>query len=288
MHFLQIPNPLADPVMALLIQIVITAAGVVVSFFVATYRGEMAATRFTLDETKRMDHARILVNSTFVNIRGTLPYVNEMLKVREKDEGGLSIITAKIVRGDISYETKLMLEHLSTGYPHVEKAMTNYRVTYNLLADRTFEIYDKALQMLKDVCSPERIGFEASISYEGILRAFSEEITNQFVFKRKPNLVKHTQDGYVRLGQYDILQISKDRGEILVRAINSLFDSHAIVGSLLLVWMDAQPLHAERKKIEDELNRIKAWVDAGIHLEGSCEAGIKAKYEVANHYYFPI
>lgn len=278
---LQLPNPLEDPLTILILQVIIATAGVVVAFFVATYRGEMAATKFSINETRRRDHALRLIEKALESIKESLTNIELILGVRPKSSDELTIGKMDIHKM-VYPEKELLLKHLETGYEQLYGMISNYQETYNKLADSSLVIYNKAIQTLKDACKEETLGFSVDIKYARTIEAFSGGVTSQLAHSNSSKLARYARDNHVWLGSYDIVaRLTQEQGEKLAKAINSLFQDPEIFGQLEQIWKDAQPLIEDRNRIKNEINMLKTYVEAGVHLEGSCQAGMKAGYEKA-------
>jgi len=77
----QLSNPLVDPVAILVLQAAIAAAGVLISYWVATKYGEMAAAKYLLNENRRREHALKLVAEPIQRLKSSLRYIGDILRV---------------------------------------------------------------------------------------------------------------------------------------------------------------------------------------------------------------
>ena len=128
-------STLIDPINTL-----ISLLGVVVAFFVANYRGEMAATKYAQSETKRREHERILITNPINNLK---PYLYDIKNILNHGSQYLDIHQLR------SPDTEFFYEHLKTGYPKLWQTIFRYENTYNSRASQVDSIYQSASDLLE-------------------------------------------------------------------------------------------------------------------------------------------
>lgn len=278
---LQIPNLLADPVVILILQVAIAAVGVAVSFWVANYRGEMAATKYTLNETRRREHALMLVTEPLKSLQNSLRYVERILQVGTT-RGEFYIFKVEL-HEHRSPEIEFLFEHLKNGYPQLLQAIYRYQDSYNKIVDRVLTTYRRALDLLEQTWGVEpdllTVVTSPKIYAARAIEAFSKEVTNRLVHEDEPRIATVQSPGTINVWSTNIVAFPETDAERIVHDLNSILEDPEIFGQLQQLWEEARPLRKERDEIDFQLERIRAFAHAGIFLQGSCTAGREAHYE---------
>lgn len=272
---------LADPVVILVLQVIIAAVSVIASFWVANYRGEMAATKYTLNETRRREHALMLVAEPIQSLKGSLRYIEQIFQVGTTSIGELYQFKVDI-HARKSPESEFLFEHLNTGYSQLWQAICRYQDSYNKIADQVLATYRRALDLLEqrwietDLLT---VAPSPKIYAARAVEAFSKEVTSRLVYENEPRFATIQGSNIIMVYSTNIQTMSERDADEIVRDINSILEDPKVFGQLKQLWEEARPLHKERKQIDIQLERIRAFAQAGIFLQGSCTAGRKAHYE---------
>lgn len=278
---LQIPSLLADPVVILILQVAIAAVGVAVSFWVANYRGEMAATKYTLNETRRREHALMLVTEPLKSLQNSLCYVERILQVGTT-RGEFYIFKVEL-HEHRSPEIEFLFEHLKNGYPQLLQAIYRYQDSYNKIVDRVLTTYRRALDLLEQTWGVEpdllTVVTSPKIYAARAIEAFSKEVTNRLVHEDEPRIATVQSPSIINVWSTNIVAFPETDAERIVHTLNSILEDPEIFGQLQQLWEEAKPLREERDEIDFQLERIRAYAHAGIFLHGSCTAGREAHYE---------
>jgi len=256
---LQIPNPLADPIVILVLQVVIAAASVVVSFWVANYRGEMAATKYTLNETRRREHALMLAAEPIQSLKGSLRYIETILQVGTTSTGELYLFRVEIDEHS-SPEIEFLFEHLNTGYPQLRQAICRYQDSYNKIVDRVLATYQRALDLLEQMWGAETdllpVAPSPKIFAARIIGAFSKEVTSRLVHENEPRLATVQSPSNINVGGTNIPNMPETDSERMVNDLNLILEGSEVFGQLQQLWEEARPLRKERKQIDYQLEHI--------------------------------
>ncbi|MFX0207084.1 MAG: hypothetical protein ACFFDT_13935 [Candidatus Hodarchaeota archaeon] len=281
----QISNLLADPVAILVLQAIIAALGVAVSFWVANYRGEMAATKYTLNETRRREHALMLVSEPMRNLKNSLLYIEKILQVGTTSTGEFYLFKVDIHENK-SPEIEFLFEHLKTGYPQLWQTICRYQDSYNKIVDRSLATYRRALDLLEqkwgamgDETKLLTVAFSPKIFAARAIEAFSKEVTSRLVYENEPHLATVQSPTTITVGGRNIETMSEFDAQTIAYDLNSVLEGTEIFGQLEQLWEVAKALREERDQIDYQLNQIRAYAHAGIFIQGSCIAGRKAHYE---------
>ena len=281
---------LADQVVILVLQVVIAVVGVIVgvivSIWVAKHYGEMAATKYTLNETRRREHALMLSAEPMQDLKRSLYYINSILEVGVHHAGELYLFKVDINRHS-SPEIEFLFEHLKTGYPQLWQAICRYQDSYNKIADRVLETYRRAMDLLEQMWGAEpdllTVAPYPKIYTARAIEYFSKEVTSRLAHENEPRTATVQSQNNINLWSTNLATKSETDGERIVHDLNSILESPEVFGQLQLLWEEARPLREERDQIDYQLERIRAYAHAGIYLQGSCTAGRKAHYEIGKN-----
>ena len=267
---------LVDPVVILVLQVVIAAVSVIASFWVANYRGEMAATKYTLNESRRREHALMLVTEILQSLQGSLRYIEQIYQVGTTHTGEFYIFKVEF-NEHRSPESEFLFEHLNTGYPQLLQAIYRYQDSYNKIIDRVLVTYRRALDLLEQMWGAEpnllTVASSPKIYAARLIEAFSKEVTSRLVYENEPRSASVQSPDIINVWSTTFATKSKTDGERIVHDLNSILEGPEIFGQLQQLWEEARPLRKEREQIDIQLERIRAYAQAGIFLNGSCSAG---------------
>ncbi len=115
-------SALADPIVILALQALISLLGVAASFWVATNRGEMAATKYAQNETQRKEHERILITTPLDQLKTSVYRIDNVL---------INCSQYMDIHQFRSPDAEFFYEHLKTGYPELWQTIFRYESTYN-------------------------------------------------------------------------------------------------------------------------------------------------------------
>ncbi len=261
-----------DDATILLLQAGIAAIGVILSIIVANRWGELAATRYTLNESRRREHAQVLV--TEIQRLG-ISYVESIFDVWVNQE---KLAKHKVnIHYFMSSNIELFLAHLETGYNSLYKDILNYQDNYNKKVDTVLAIYNKALTILNEFSAKQSVRW--AVGPPRVIEAFVGEVIRRLVHQNQPNVATIIEHN-VMFGNQILASADNVTEEEKIRDIvNSLFERQEIFGELKTVWKDIQPIGEKHKNINKQLEQISAYVNSGVYLSGSCPAGKAAGYE---------
>jgi hypothetical protein len=279
---LQLQNSLADSSFILILQVIIATLGVILSFWVANYRGEMAATKYTLKEARRREHVLMLVDEPMHILESSLLVIDGILKVWYTHPGKLNTMRVDIY-SDKSPETSFLFEHLSTGYPQLWQAICRFQDSYNKIVDQVLAIYQRALDLLEEkwgAITDLRTGVTSPKTYAAeAIDNFSKEVTNRLQWGKEPLKATVKTPDIITFWSTDIDSVPWADAETIVHDLNSILEDPEVFRQLQQLWEEAKLLRKEREQICSQLDRIKAFTRAGIFLRGSCTVGREANYE---------
>lgn len=269
-------NALADPLVILVIQALISLLGVAAAFWVANYRGEMAAAKYAQSETQRREHMRTLITNPINQLRTYLYDINNILYNRHQN---IDIHKLK------SPEAEFFYEHLNTGYPPLMQTICRYKESYNGIVDQVNSIYQKASDLLEQKWGdePDFINMEPPLKsfIDQVIAYFSDEVAQRLVNNTEPKLssIYPTDSDTIMVGSsYIIIYSPIDRKKV-VSDINLILEGSEVFGEIQKLWEESKPLSEVLIQINYELNLLRSLVYAGVPLKGSCIAGREANYE---------
>lgn len=265
-----------SPIVVLVIQTLIGLATIAASIWVASTRGEMAATKYAQNEAQRRDHWRTLVTKPINHLIKQLLQISNILHRRRQK---IDIHKLK------SIDTEFFYEHLNTGYPQLMQTICRYQESYNGKVEQVNSIYHRASELLEQKWEddPEIINMKPHLKsfINDLIGYFSSEVAMSFVNNTEPRSVSiptNSANTILICNSHIIIDESIDR-EKVVSDLNLIFESTEVYGELQKLWEESQPSSKVPKQIIDELNLIRGWVMAGVPLKGSCSAGREANYE---------
>ncbi len=174
---------LADPIVILALQALISLLGVAASFWVATNRGEMAATKYAQNETQRKEHERILITNPLDQLKTSVLRIDNFL---------INYSYYMDIHQFISPDTEFFYAHLKTGYPELWKTIFRYEITYNSRVNEVDSIYQSASDSLEKKWGEDpNFNIEPHLlktDIERIIEAFHGEVVRRLIHDREPQL----------------------------------------------------------------------------------------------------
>ena len=263
----------ADSIDILIMNLLISLVGVLLSFWVANYRGEMAATKYAQSETKRREHERILITNPINQLKTYLYDITNILINRSQN---IDIHKLK------SPDAEFFYEHLKTGYPKLMQTINRYEDSYNRIANQVNSIYQSASDLLEKKWKHDpdlNIKVHQLKSHiNQIIAHFSGEVAHRLINNTKPKLSSiHPNDSdTIIVGSSHIIIYSFIDRETVVNDLNLILEGSEVFGKLQQLWEKSKSLSEVRSQIHYELELMKSLVYAGVTLKGSCVACIKA------------
>ena len=250
----------------------------IVSFLVAIYFGEMAATKYAQKETKRREHERILITNPLAQLQRAVYHIDNFLINRSQN------IDIHQLR---SPDVEFFHEHLKTGYPKLWKTILEYKNTYNSMANQADSIYQSASDLLEkkweDDPNLKIEAYQLKSNIKRIIESFSGEVVRRVIYGNEPQLMSaHLRDPpQIIVGANNIMITSGiDLGKI-VTDLKLILEGSEVFGELQQLWEKSRSLSIVQSDIYYELELMKSLVHSGVHLEGWCTVGIAANYEYA-------
>jgi len=271
---------MTEQISTLLLNALISA---IVSFLVSIYFGEMAATKYLQKETLHREHDLLLVGEPLNGLRGSIRYYSDVVtQVYVNLQNGEISIPRMNITDRISIEEELLHEHLDSGYPQLLQSIKTYQDSYNGLRDRVNATYQKGMDLLMHRWVTEKeltaMNFLPERLCARILRIFKDEVSSRLFEKRVPIYALSDNDLIIwGTEQFNV----GDEIEALqfVSDINDILEGPEIYEEIKKSWLEAESLREEREKIDNDLDRIIASVNAGVPFGGWCTVGIAANYE---------
>ncbi len=271
-------NALADPIVILALQALISLLGVAASFWVATNRGEMAATKYAQNETQRREHERILITNPLDQLKTSVLSINNVL---------INRFHYMDIHQSRSPDTEFFYEHLKTGYPELWQTIFRYENTYNSRVSQVELIYQNASDLLE-----KKWGDDPNFNIEThqlkndikrIIEAFYGEVVRRLIHDTELQLPSaHLEDPpRIIVGATHIMITSGIDIEKAVTDLNSILEGSVVFVKLQQLWKKYKSLSVNHSEIHYELDHMRALVHSGVHLKGWCTVGIAAKYEHA-------
>lgn len=233
------------------------------------------------NETIRREHALFLIGAPLDRLRQS---------IRPTDSG--EILSLWAVEPDLfkgyemhfteldSIEEGLILSHIRSGYPDLYSSLVEHEKLFNEIAKEIHQIYSVILFELKQSLAPYPMEWVTNPAM--MMQAFSGTVVNmiarnmQYYLKLDTTATAHP---LIALNNQAIISI-KDQNEAgKIFAIFNSLPKQPEFSHLRETWKKAQPLIQQYKSIYNQLERIRIFVNQGVELKGSCDAGIEAGYE---------
>lgn len=274
----------ADSTDILIMNLIISLGGVLLAFWVANYRGEMAATKYTLNETRRREHALILVDEPLSSLKGSLFHFDNIMRIWVDTKTGELSIHNIDISDRISPAEELLHEHLKTGYPQLLQSMNRYQDSFNRMANQVLATYQRGMDLLVQKWEAETdlitVRPSPKIYAAKMINIFSQEVFNRLYQKNEPVLSYVCPNPTVfMIGTHPSQTMNSRDAKRIVDDLNSILESPEVFGKLQQLWKETKLLIKEREKIDYGLDKLRTFTRAGIYLQGSCKAGREAHYE---------
>ncbi len=275
---------MANQIEIFILQALISVAGVLVSYWVATNRGEMAATKYTLNETRRREHALLLVDEPLSSLGGSLLYFDNIMRIWVDTKTGELSIQNIDISDRISPAEELLHGHLKTGYPQLLQSIIRYQDSYNRIANQVLTTYQSGMDLLVKKWEAETVlitfGTSPKIYAAKMINLFSQEVINRLYQRNEPVLSNVSPNPTVFIiGTTPSQAMNSRDAKRIVDDLNSILESTEVFGKLQKLWKETEILIKERQKIDYDLDKLRTFTRAGIYLQGSCKAGREAHYE---------
>ena len=233
------------------------------------------------NETIRREHALFLIRAPLDRLRQSIRTTDsgEILSVCAVEPEMFKGYEMHLTELD-SIEKGLFLSHLRSGYPDLYSSLMDYEKLFNEIEKEIHRIYSVILFELNQSLSHYPI--EWVTNHATMMQAFSRTALDMIARNMQYDLkLDTTSTAYplIALNNQAVISV-KDQNEAgKIFAIFNSLPKQPEFSHLREMWKKAQPLIQQYKSINNELERIRIFVNQGVELKGSCDAGIAARYE---------
>ncbi|MDH2902214.1 MAG: ATP-binding protein [archaeon] len=233
------------------------------------------------NETIRREHALFLIGAPLDTLRESIRTTDsgEILSLWAVQPDVFVTYSTHLTEPD-TIEKGLLLSHIQSGYSDLYRSLVDYEKLFNEIAKEVHQIYSIIFSELKEVLAHHPIEWVSNPAT--MMQAFSWTVANTIARNIQYDLkLNTTATAYplIALNNQAVISI-KDQNEAgKIFAIFTSLPNHREFSRLREMWKKAQPLMEQYKSINKELQRMRIFVNQGVELKGSCDAGIEAGYE---------
>jgi len=271
----------------ILLSVLTIASSAILAYFLARNQGSKAAQKYLIQQNDRSAHQKLIGIKTDAAWRQGLQDPHQILDISREGRDGLKIDFSPFVQNaHVSY----FESHLKTGYTPLWKKIQQWRDSYKNLVQRADQLASKIRNLIEasHILPSYHVLENASesINYPMFLVAYFHTIWSEtekyrtFEIKLEDygrnNEIRHT----LKILEYAFADSeNKEKILSLKQLIEQLHNDRGLHKEFLDIYEDGTKLNNQLRKLLPQLDQLWVQVQHNVTLEGSCDAGTKAKYE---------